>query len=106
MVQLRKQGLTHTSKRPPLELQESAFREPRKTERYVAITRIVCLLREGNNSELFQTTYNLTKNPAVQRLLIGSVGRGSGAWGWTGPDFKEKGSSSQAASIPGETSDY
>lgn len=75
MVQLRKQGLTHTRKHPHLNFRSLLlFRKPRKTERFVAITKIVCLLREGNNSELFQTTYNLTKNPAVQCLLIGSIG--------------------------------
>lgn len=61
---------SHTHKQVPpygFNHQETDFREPWKTESYVAITRIVCLLREeaGNNTELFQTTHNLTKNPAV-----------------------------------------
>lgn len=68
------------------DFQGTDFREPWKVENYVAITRIVCLLREaaGNNSELFQTTHNLTKNPAVQLLLIGSVEG-------VGESFREKG---------------
>lgn len=69
-------GQGHTQEQVALygfNLQETDFREPWKTESYVVITRTVCLLREGagNNSELFQTTHNLTKNPAAQLLLLG-----------------------------------